>query len=99
MIASMNEPEQINLELDCVTGVVTLVGGRAPRETSWLPEIIDVIKRGESMWCALRGDVIEMRIQPETLWYRLTGEVDDFGGEVAVRCDADGKDWPDAQHS
>jgi hypothetical protein len=92
-MADSEELDHIELELDCVTGKVTLVGGLPPRETSWLPSVVDSIRRAETVFCSLLGDVIEMRIQPETLWYRLTGELDDFGGEIAVRCNAKGEDW------
>jgi len=94
-LVTEDELDHIVLEMDCVTGQVSLVGGPPPSETSWLPEVIRAIRAGETLFCSLRGDVIEMRIQPETLWYRLTGDLDDFGGEVAVRCTATGKDWAD----
>jgi hypothetical protein len=94
-MATMTGPEldHIDLELDCETGEITVVGDSIPVVTSWLPMVVDLIRRSETVFCTLRGDVIEMRVKPETLWYRLTGELDDFGGEIAVRCHFDGSDW------
>jgi hypothetical protein len=91
-LMSEEDLETLTIDMDPTTGEVTLLGA-PPAATSWLPEVIDVIRRGETSFCTLRGDVIELRVKPETLWYRLTGEVDDFYGEVAVRCHRDGSDW------
>jgi len=96
-MAAVMDHEPMEVELDCVSGVVTLVGSYVPPVTSWDPEVLTVIRRGGSMWCSIVGGVIEMRIQPETLWYRLIGETDLTGGHVAVRCNADGSDHADAE--
>ena len=88
--AATMEPETIIITLDCLSGEVTLEGS-PPDATSWTPELVEMLRRGASLWCSIEGDLIEMRIKPETLWYRLTGEADDFGGLVAVRCNAEGE--------
>lgn len=88
------EDGALDVELDCETGVVTLLG-MAPHETTWTPELLDLLRRGGSLWCSIEGDVIELRVKPNTLWYRLTGEIDEWDCPIAERCDAEGEPWRD----
>lgn len=92
-VTDNREPETVDLELNTITREVTMVSP-PPLFTSWSPDLIALIRRGGSMWCSITDSgVIEMRVSPAPVWYSLTGELDDFGGEIAVRCDENGVIW------
>jgi hypothetical protein len=68
-------------------------GKEPPLFASFGPELIACLRRHGSLWAHIEGDLIRMQIEPEPLFYRLTGEVDDFGVHVAQRMTADGRVW------
>jgi hypothetical protein len=94
MVTVAEDRDVLTIELDCVTGRLTLAPGSVPpAEVEWTDEVLETIRRGGTLWCSIKDDVIEMRILPETLWYRLTGDRDPLTGcALAVRCNADGSD-------
>jgi hypothetical protein len=97
LAGSVVDDGSISVVLDTESGMIT-IEGQAPPVTAWNAPVLDLIRRGGSMWCSIAkkpgGEVVEMRVKPTTLWYRLTGEIDDADGHVAVRCTAEGEPWP-----
>jgi hypothetical protein len=65
-----------------------------PNLVSFSPELVAELRGGSSQWCSVDGDTIVMRVCPEPLYFRLTGEVDLSDGLVAQRMTADGRVWP-----
>lgn len=96
------EAEGLQIELDAETGVMRLLGEHVPPVTCWTQDLIDLISRGGSLWCSidrrLGFAIIQLVIKPETLWYALTGEVDEWGALIATRCNQDGTEWTDDHH-
>lgn len=56
--------------------------------------VVEILRRGGCLWASIDGDTITLRVCPEPLYYRLTGEAEDSGaGLVAQRMTADGRVW------
>lgn len=69
------------------------VEGEPPSMVAFAPELIPYLREKLSTWCTIDGDVITMRVLPQPLFYRLTGETDLSDGLVAQRMTADGLVW------
>lgn len=69
------------------------VEGYPPNVVAFAPELIPLLRESRSGWCTIDGDLITMRVLPEPLFYRLTGETDLADGLVAERMTADGQVW------
>lgn len=79
---------------DFETGTLALEPGTCPPAfVSFTPKVVELLRRDGSLWAKIDGDTIVMYVQPEPLYYRLTGDVDLAGGVVAQRVTADGAVW------
>lgn len=64
-----------------------------PEFVAFTPQLVDLLRRGGSVWTTINDATITMWVKPEPLHYRLTGETDFAGGLAAQRVTADGKPW------
>lgn len=92
----MTETDEVAIVREA-DGTLRLEGDDPPPVfVAFQPELLDMLRRSGCAWTSLDGDTVTMRVKPEPLYYRLTGETDLGGGHVARRMTHDGKVWTHA---